>query len=75
VRALVDGNPNVNVRAELLAALAELGIPYVDLLDRFRADGRDAIYALDRHIYVEGHRHVAEALLGPVLAAAPDTRR
>jgi len=37
-----------------------------------RADGRDALYARDFHIYVEGHRLVAEALVEPVLAAAPE---
>jgi lysophospholipase L1-like esterase len=75
VRDLVAGNPNVNVRAGLLAMLAELGIPYVDLVEPFRADGRDALYALDYHIYVEGPRLLAEALLPSVLAAAPGRGR
>ena len=75
VRTLLRGNPNGSLRAALLAVLGELGIPYVDLLERFRADGRDEIYAQDFHIYVGGHRHVAEALVEPVLAAAPEWRR
>jgi len=72
LRSLLVGNPNVNLRSGVLAALSELRIPYVDLLERFRADGRDALYARDFHIYVEGHRLVAEALVEPVLAAAPE---
>jgi hypothetical protein len=74
VRALLGGNPNANLRAGVLAALRELGIPYVDLLERFRADGRDELYARDFHIYVEGHHLVADALVEPVLAAAPERR-
>jgi hypothetical protein len=73
-RVLLQHNPNVNVRAALLSTLLELGIPHVDLLERFRADGRAEIYASDYHIYVEGHRRVADALLEPVLAAAPGRR-
>jgi hypothetical protein len=75
VRALLAGNPNANVRSALLAALAELGIPYLDLVESFRADGRDALYALDYHVYVEGHRLLAEALLPSVLAASDGSRR
>jgi len=71
VRELMERNVNVNLRAALFAALTELGIEPVDLLERFRSAHAPGLFADDYHIYVGGHRLVAEALLEPVLAAAP----
>lgn len=66
--ALVRRNPNVNLHAALVAALHQQEIPTVDLLGRFRAEGRLELYAEDYHIHVLGHRLVAEALLERLLA-------
>ncbi|MSR46217.1 MAG: hypothetical protein EXS13_03985 [Planctomycetes bacterium] len=73
VAEVVTSGANGRLRAELRALLAQLGIPCIDVLESFQADGRDALYATDYHIFVEGHRLLAEALTEPLsesLAAA-----
>jgi len=67
--ALLRRKTNVNLHAALVAALYEQGIETVDLLPRFRADGRLALYAEDYHIHVLGHQLLADALIEPLLAA------
>lgn len=69
----VRAGGNARLRAGLLARLAQRGIACADLHDALRADGRDELYATDYHLFVAGHRLLAEALLAPV-AAALDAR-
>ena len=69
--ALASG-ANLRLRDGLRQLLTERGIPTIDLLDEFRADGRDELYALDGHLFVAGHDRLAEALassLAPALTA------
>lgn len=71
LRRLMEKKVNVNLYASLVSTLYELGIATVDLRNHFREEVRDGLYAKDYHIYVGGHRVVAEALLTPLLAPAP----
>jgi hypothetical protein len=71
LQRLMARNVNVNLYASLVSTLYELGIPTVDLRNQFRVAERDGLYADDYHIYVGGHRVVAEALLTPLLAPPP----
>jgi hypothetical protein len=68
-RALMARNVNVNLHAALVATLYELGIPTVDLRERFRTDASEDLFADDYHIYVGGHGLVADALVAPLLGA------
>ncbi len=73
VAEVVSAGINARLRDGLRALLAERGLDCVDLLETFRQDGRDALYAADYHIFIEGHRLLAEALLEPVAAALEKT--
>lgn len=65
----VAGGANERLRAEFRALLAARSIAAVDLVETFRADGRDALYATDYHVWIDGHRLFAEALQAPIEAA------
>ncbi len=70
VAEALASSANLRLRDGLRTQLAERGIATIDLLDAFRADGRDELYALDGHLFVAGHRCLADALarsLAPVL--------
>jgi hypothetical protein len=69
-RALMARSVNVNLHAALVATLYELGISTVDLRERFRTEATEDFYADDHHIYVGGHRLLADALVAPLLGAA-----
>jgi lysophospholipase L1-like esterase len=74
VAEVVAAGANATLRARFLALLAELQVPSVDVVDAFEKDGRDALYATDYHLHAEGHRLLAEALVGPVTAALSSRR-
>ena len=69
VAKVVRAGWNGRVRDRFRALLDERGITVVDLVEGFRRDGRDELYASDYHIGVEGHRQLAEALFEPAVAA------
>lgn len=60
---------NGRLRQRLLADAKELGLPTVDPLDAFRADGREDLFATDYHIFLRGHALLA-AQIAPALEAA-----
>jgi hypothetical protein len=59
---------NGRLRVRLQEAAAELAIPTVDVLDAFRADGREDLYATDYHVFRRGHALLAERM-APAVAA------
>jgi len=59
---------NGRLRVRLQEAAAELGIATVDVLDAFRADAREDLYASDYHIFRRGHALLAERM-APAVAA------
>jgi hypothetical protein len=60
---------NARLRDRFRSLLAECGATGVDVVERFREDGRDLLYADDFHLFIEGHRLLAEAMVEPVAAA------
>jgi hypothetical protein len=59
---------NDRLRVRLQETAAELGIATVDVLDAFRADGREDLYATDYHVFLRGHALLAERMAPAVEA-------
>lgn len=70
-RAAAAAGANGRFRERMVALTAELGLPAVDVLDSFRAWGREDLYATDYHIFVKGHEllatRIGAALEAPLL--------
>jgi len=59
-RQAVSTGANGRLRDFVGKAADELGIPLVDMLRAFRADGREDLYATDYHVFLRGHALLAE---------------
>lgn len=67
-RQAVATGANGRLRVRLQEAAAELALATVDVLDAFRADGREDLYASDYHVFLRGHALLAERM-APAVAA------
>jgi len=68
-RAAAEAGANLRLHEGLAADARELSIELVDALPAFRSDGRPSLYADDYHLFVDGHRLLADLLFEPLRAA------
>lgn len=62
VREVVDSGVQAALHGWFKTAVAEAGIESIDLLPRMLEDGRKEQFANDLHLWIPGHRLVAEVL-------------
>jgi len=67
-RQAVATGANGRLRDFVTKAADELGIPLVDMLRAFRADGREDLYATDYHVFLRGHALLAEWMAPAVVS-------
>lgn len=62
VKEVVQGGAQMRMHDAFREVLGSAGADSLDLLEVFRADRRLSLYAIDFHIYRDGHRVLADAL-------------
>lgn len=65
-KELVAGGAQRRMRDAFVAELERRAADFVDLEPAFRADGRLGLYAIDFHVFRDGHRLMADQLAAPI---------